>query len=153
MTRILKVGLVIESLLNVIGGVPCIMFPYEALSITMPNHAGDIPASAVQLLQGYAMLGLGLTYPLLTLIPNSPGVFYKRKIIFETFAVAELGLMVLMLWLSTKEEQEGGFTSRGLLFSAFQVVPTLAWHAAVVWLWPGLMKETDYNLVEDQKKF
>lgn len=97
MAWVLQVGLAIESFLNILGASTFLLFPDWCLSFAISTQAGKVPASTATLWQTYAMLVLALTYPLLGCIPNTPGVFYKRRIIFETLAAGEIGLIGLLL--------------------------------------------------------
>ncbi|KAK7736552.1 hypothetical protein SLS53_006984 [Cytospora paraplurivora] len=146
MTWTFQVGLAAESFLNILGASLFLLFPDWCLAFAISPQAGDVPTTAAILLQTYAVMILTLTYPLLACIPNSPSAFLKRKIIYETFAAGEIGLIGLLLWHSTKREQESGFAPHVLLLAAVSLVPTLAWHLAVVWLWPSLMRGTEQNL-------
>ncbi|KUI69547.1 hypothetical protein VM1G_05262 [Cytospora mali] len=146
MTWVLQIGLAIESFLNIVGASTFLLFPDWCLSFAISNPAGDVPASAATLWQAYAVLVLALTYPLLACIPNAPGVFHKRKIIFQTLAAGEVGLIGLLLWHATKGEDESGFTQQALLLASVNLVPALTWHGVVAWLWPSLMKETEPGL-------
>lgn len=151
MTWAFQVGLAIECFLNILGAGTFLLFPDWCLSFAIPAHAVDVPPSAATLWQTYAVLVLALTYPLLSCIPNTPGVFYKRKITFETLAAGEVGLIGLLLWHSTKGGDESGFAPQALLLAAVNLVPALTWHSVVAWLWPSLMREAEHNL-EARKK-
>ncbi|ROW01271.1 hypothetical protein VMCG_05857 [Cytospora schulzeri] len=151
MTWVIQVGLAIESFLNILGACTFLFFPDWCLSFAVSTPNGDVPASAATLWQTYAMLVLALTYPLLSCIPNTPGVFYKRKIIFETLAAGEIGLIGLLLWHAAKSDEESGFSTHVLLLAAINLVPALTWHGVVAWLKPSLMRETEHNL-EARKK-
>lgn len=144
MTWIIQVGLAVESVLNILGAGTFLLFPDWCLSFGVSG--GAVPASAATLWQVYAVLVLALTYPLLASIPNTPGVFHKRSIIFQTLAAGEIGLASLLLWHAARGEEESGFAPRVLRLAAASLGPALAWHTGVVWLWPSLMRGSGHNV-------
>lgn len=125
MTRTLQVGLSIESILNILGATTFLFFPEWCLCFAIPAQGGGVPASTATLWQ---------TYPLLSCIPNTPGVFYKRKLIFETLVSGEIGLIGLLLWHAAQSNEDGGFSTQALLLAAINLVPALTWHTVVAWL-------------------
>lgn len=148
MTWTFQVGLAAESFLNILGASLFLLYPDWCLAFAISPQAGEVLTTAAILLQTYAVMILTLTYPLLACIPStpSPWVFQKRKLIYETFAAGEIGLIGLLLWHSTRREEESGFAPHVLLLASISLVPTLAWHSAVVFLWPSLMRGTELDL-------
>ncbi|ORY63274.1 uncharacterized protein BCR38DRAFT_486023 [Pseudomassariella vexata] len=140
MTWVFQLGLTIESVLNILGAGTFLLYPEWCLSYTVSTP--KVPASAATLWQTYAVLVLALTFPILLCIPNSKGVFEKRKIIFETLVAGEVALVGLLLWHAVKPAEESGFMRSGLILATLNLLPALTWHSFCIWGVPGLMVES-----------
>jgi len=152
MPQIIQYGLVIESFLNIFGASTFVLFPHWCLSHVIqppPNlSSGEsfVPDTAAILFQAYGLLVIALTFPLLACIPDSPSVGKFRVLIFQTLGLGEIFLIGLLL-LNTAEPTESGFTRKGLLLAAANLVPALSWRVWTLYFRPGWL-----NAAEENKK-
>ncbi|KAI4863929.1 hypothetical protein F4820DRAFT_352660 [Hypoxylon rubiginosum] len=156
MTRVFQIGLAIESLLNIAGAVPFVLYPDWCLSFAVAaadpkTGAPSVPPSSAVLWQFYGALVLALTVPLVQCIPDSDAAAEKRRIVFQTLIAGEVLLEAVLLWHAARPEPSG-FTLTALLLSAVNLLPALSWHSFVVYVKPGLMQSGGEALAKSGKK-
>lgn len=154
MPQIIQYGLVIESLLNIFGASAFILFPHWCLSHVIQPPLGlsslsgvsSVPDSAAILFQAYGLLVISLTFPLLACIPDSPSVGKSRALIFKTLGLGEIFLIGLLL-LKAVDANQSGFTRKGLVLAAANLVPALSWRVWTLYIRPEWL-----NAVGESKK-
>ncbi len=140
MPKLIQYALAAESFMNLLGAVPFLLYPEWCLSYVVDPSSDSINNPAVHpgsatLFQVYACLVIALTAPLLICIPESPGVAYKRVIMFQTLAVGEALLITLLLW-KANDAKHSGYTQSGLILSAMSLTPYLLWRAYTLFVRP-----------------
>lgn len=119
--------LLAESIGNLLGSAGMIFAPETVLSYITTQSAPHPPPAAAQLLQMLGAVFVGLTTPMLLLVPNAAGHGAKREIVYRTLLAGEMYLIPLMLWQGlTRAEQSGSLTGTSLLMGAAVLTPFCA---------------------------
>lgn len=137
MTRIFRFGLVIEVVLNVAGAFAFVAWPEACLALVAP--AAHVTPLAALLWQLYGALVLALSVPLALCIPDSRGVYEKRRIVFTTLAAGEIAMITLFL-RHALDPAAAGMAPRALLAMVAFLLPALVWHTFALFARPLLMQ-------------
>lgn len=123
-----------EAMMNLSGAAIMILTPRFVLSlITSPTRLGAPEPAAAQLLQWLGALFIGLTAPMLLVLPNGKHVGIKRRMVYIFLLAGEAFLIpMLLLQVASSSGEPGSLTARSLTVAASALGPFAALRAYVL---------------------
>ena len=146
MPSIIQTAFALEALVNIAAIVSFVGFPTETLSclVASPLPSLELNGTAIFLWRSVGVLILSLTPQLLLAYPNGKDCEAKRRLVYYTLGMGEVGLIPLLLaeaYRASDESKAAGVWAGGLsrsfcLMGAANLVPILAWRIYVFQLKP-----------------